>query len=123
MRAIMSHLITTTSTVFTVDGDLADTEVTRLAEWLWPHMLTAPPETLLDLGAAVTVDGAGVDLLAAAHTYAAHRGLTLRLINATPDVQCVLYAAGVSTLPVDATCAERAATSRTPQHCAAAMMG
>ncbi|RCW40945.1 anti-anti-sigma regulatory factor [Halopolyspora algeriensis] len=99
MRAIMSPLITTPA-VFTVHGDLAGPDVAGLAERLWPHLLTAPPETVLNLGAAATIDSAGVDLLAAAHTYAVHRGCALHIINATPRVQRALHAAGTSTGPV-----------------------
>lgn len=113
MRAIMSDL-TTPPTVFTVDGDLVGPEVTRLAERLWPHLLTAPAVTLLDLGEAMNVDAAGVDLLAAAHVYAVHRGLALRLINLTPAVITVLQATGVNSLLVHST--------RTASAAAAALM-
>jgi anti-anti-sigma regulatory factor len=98
MRAI-SCLITTPPMVFTVEGDLTGAEVTRLAERLWPHVLAAPPDTCVDLGAAATIDAAGLDLLVAAHTYAAHRRLALQLVNAAPGVHRALYTAGVSALP------------------------
>lgn len=71
MRAIICHPITTTAT-FTVDGDLAGPEITRRAEQLWPHLLTAPSATLVDLAAAASVDVAGVGLFASARTYAIH---------------------------------------------------
>lgn len=81
--------------VFTVDGDVTGSEATALAERLWPHLLTAPTATVVDLAAAGTLDSAGVDLLAAAHTYAQHRGCDLRIINAAADVHRTLLAAGV----------------------------
>ncbi|MEV0089501.1 STAS domain-containing protein [Saccharopolyspora sp. NPDC050642] len=97
--------------MFTVDGDLAGAEVTRLAERLWPHVLTAPPETLVDLAQATTIDAAGLDLLVAAHTYAAHRQLPLHLVNAAPRVHRVLHAAGVSALPARSPRTEFATTN------------
>lgn len=89
----------TLPTVLAVGGDLVDVEVTRLAERLWPHLLTAPPETLVDLAQASTLDAAGLDLLVAAHTYAAHRHIPLHLINAAPRVHRVLRTAAVSAVP------------------------
>lgn len=122
MRDLMSHLPTTPA-VFTVDGDLVGPEVTRLAEQLWPHLLTAPPETLVDLAAAATVEDAGIDLLAAAHTYAVHRGLTLRLVNTTPGVHSALHAAGVTALPASNSRPQSStATSHVARHRAAAEM-
>ncbi|MEB3370252.1 STAS domain-containing protein [Saccharopolyspora mangrovi] len=85
MRAHDS-LITTPPAVFAVSGDLVGAEVARLAERLWPHLLIAPPETLVDLATTDTVDAAGLDLLVAARTYAAHRDIALHLINAAPGV-------------------------------------
>ncbi|TDC92631.1 anti-sigma factor antagonist [Saccharopolyspora aridisoli] len=98
MRANHS-LITTLPTAFTVDGDLAGSGVALLAEWLWPHVLTGPPEALVDLASATTIDAAGLDLLVAAHAYAAHRHVSLRIVNAAPRVLRVLHMAGVSALP------------------------
>lgn len=113
MRA-MSCLITTPPAVFTVEGDLTGAEVTRLAERLWPHVLTAPPDTRVDLGAAATIDAAGLDLLVAAHTYAAHRHLALNLVNAAPRVHRALRTAGVSAPPAHSPRAEFATTATIP---------
>ena len=124
MRAETSHLIATPA-VLEVDGDLAGIEVARLAARLWPHLLTAPPETFVDLGMAATVDAAGVDLLAAARAYAVHRGLAVGLINATPGVRRALRATGMTALPASGTGAEPAAaetTSHTAQGLAATVM-
>lgn len=85
----------TSPTAFTADGDLTGPEVARLAEQLWPHLLSAPPRAVVDLRASSSLDDAGVDLIAAAHTYAQHRGLELRIINAAPQLRRVLSAAGV----------------------------
>lgn len=117
----MSHLPTTPA-VFTVDGDLAGPEVTRPAEQLWPHLLTAPPATLVDLVAAAAVEDAGVDFLAAAHTYAVHRGLILGFINTTPGVHSALQAAGVNALPASDSRRESptATTTRRALECRAA---
>lgn len=112
MRANYS-LITTLSTVFTVDGDLAGEGVALLAERLWPHVLTGPPETLVDLALATTIDAAGLDLLVAAHAYTAHRRIPLRIVNAAPHVLRVLHAAGVSALPARNPRAEFAPTAAT----------
>ncbi len=123
MRAIMSHLITTTAT-FTVDGDLAGPEVARLAEQLWPHLLTAPPVTLVDLAATASVDAAGIDLVAAAHTYAIHRGLALRLVNTMPGVHSALHVAGADALPARNSRTESrtaTATRRAPRRLVAAV--
>ena len=124
MRADNS-LITTPPAVFTVDGDLAGSEVTLLAEQLWPHVLTGPPETLVDLAKATTIDAAGLDLLVAAHAYAAHRHIPLHIINAVPRVHRVLHAVGVSALPARSPCAEFATTTATtpaPRQNAAVVM-
>ncbi|MEU6131870.1 STAS domain-containing protein [Saccharopolyspora sp. NPDC047091] len=99
MRAITPHLITNKPTPFTVRGDLAGAEVTALAERLWSHLLTAPPETVVDLAAAGDIDSAGADLLAAADAYAVHRGLRLRVTGAAPRVRTALHAAGIELLP------------------------
>ncbi|WP_406688495.1 STAS domain-containing protein [Saccharopolyspora sp. ID03-671] len=85
MRA-KRNLITTLPTLFAVEGDLAGEEVVLLAERLWPHVLTGPPDTLVDLAQAGTIDTAGFDLLVAAHSYAAHRRIPLRIVNAAPRV-------------------------------------
>ncbi|KAA5835249.1 STAS domain-containing protein [Saccharopolyspora hirsuta] len=124
MRANYS-LITTLPTVFPVDGDLVGDGVTLLAEQLWPHVLTGPPDTLVDLARANTIDAAGLDLLVAAHAYAAHRRIPLRIVNAAPWVLRVLQAAGVSALPARTRCAEFAtttATTPTPRSNAAVVM-
>ncbi|GAA2358940.1 hypothetical protein GCM10009854_41860 [Saccharopolyspora halophila] len=107
-------LITTLPTVFTVDGDLAGDGVALLAERLWPHVLTGPPDTLVDLARASTIDAAGLDLLVAAHAYAAHRPSPLRIVNAASCVLRVLHAAGVSTIPARSPRAEVATTATTP---------
>ncbi|MEY8040038.1 STAS domain-containing protein [Saccharopolyspora cebuensis] len=123
MRANDS-LITTLSTVFTVEGDLTGDGVTLLAEWLWPHVLTGPPDTLVDLALATTIDAAGLDLLVAAHAYTAHRHIPLRLVNAAPRVHRMLRAAGVSALPARSPRDEFATTATTPaprQHAVAVM--
>lgn len=124
MRANYS-LITTLPTVFTVDGDFAGDGVTLLAERLWPHVLTGPPDTLVDLARANTIDTAGLDLLVAAHTYAAHRRIPLHIINAAPRVLRALHAAGVSALPGRSPGVEFATTTATTpvprQHAAAVM--
>ncbi|TDD86924.1 anti-sigma factor antagonist [Saccharopolyspora karakumensis] len=106
----------TLPTVLAVDGDLVDAEVTRLAERLWPHLLTAPPETLVDLAQATTLDTAGLDLLVAARTYAAHRHIPLHLINAAPRVHRELHTAAVRALPSRS---RRAELNLAPQHDAA----
>ncbi|QGK68728.1 STAS domain-containing protein [Allosaccharopolyspora coralli] len=106
-------LITTLPTVFTVDGDLAGEGVALLAERLWPHVLTGPPATLVDLALATTIDAAGLDLLVAAHAYTAHRRIPLRIVNAAPRVLRVLHAAGVSALPAHNPRAEFATTTAT----------
>lgn len=121
MRAI-SCQISTLPKLFTVEGDLSGAEVNRLAEWLWPHVLTGPPDTRVNLGAAATIDGAGIDLLVAAHTYAAHRHLALELINAAPGVQRVLRTAGVSAHPAHSPRTEFAATAPAPRQSPAAVM-
>lgn len=124
MRAEYS-LITTLPTVFAVDGDLADEGVALLAERLWPHVLTGPPETLVDLALATTIDAAGLDLLVAAHTYAAHRHVPLHIVNAAPHLHRMLHAAGVSALPTRSPSAEFAtttATSPAPRQNAAVVM-
>jgi anti-anti-sigma regulatory factor len=109
----------TLPTVLAVDGDLVDAEVARLAERLWPHLLTAPPETLVDLAQAATLDDAGLDLLVAAHTYAAHRHIPLRLINMAPRVHRVLHAAAVSAFPARS---RRAEVNLPARHDAAVVM-
>lgn len=85
-----------------VDSDVTGPESAALAGRLLPHLLTAPPDTALDLGAARTLDSTGVDLLAAARTYATHRGCALHIINAAPCVQRALLAAGVHSCPANA---------------------
>ncbi|MDI2031144.1 STAS domain-containing protein [Saccharopolyspora sp. TS4A08] len=124
MRANYS-LITTLPTLFAVEGDLAGEEVVLLAERLWPHVLTGPPDTLVDLAQASTIDTAGVDLLVAAHSYAAHRCIPLRIVNAAPRVLRVLQAAGVHALPPRGRrpdCAAAKTTTPAPrQHNAAVM--
>ena len=118
MRANYS-LITTPPAVFTVDGDLAGSGVTLLAEQLWPHVLTGQPETLMDLAKATTIDAAGLDLLVAAHAYAAHRHTPLHIINTMPRMprmprmHRVLHAVGVSALPARSPRAEFATTTAT----------
>ena len=123
MRAITPHLITNKPIPFTVRGDLAGAEVATLAERLWPHVLTGPPDTLVDLALATTIDAAGLDLLVAAHTYAAHRHIPLRIVNAAPRVLRVLHAAGVSAFPARSPRAEfatiPATTPALQQHTAA----
>lgn len=109
----------TPPTVLAVDGDLVDAEVTRLAERLWPHLLTARPETLVDLAQATTLDSAGLDLLVAAHTYAAHRQIPFHLINTAPRVHRVLHAAAVSAFPVRNRSTE---SNLAPEHEAAVVM-
>ena len=97
MRAITPHPDALTApVVFTVDGDVAGAETSALAERLWPHLLTAPPDTVLDLGAAGALDDAGVDLLAAAHAYTVHRGLAFSVINTVSGLRRALLAAGVN---------------------------
>lgn len=113
MRANYS-MITTLPTVFTVDGDLAGDGVALLAQQLWPHVLTGPPETLVDLALATTIDAAGRDLLVAAHAYAAHRHIPLHIVNAAPRVLRVLHSAGVSALPARSSRAEFATTATAP---------
>jgi anti-anti-sigma regulatory factor len=113
MRANYS-LITTLPTAFTVDGDLAGSGVALLAERLWPHVLTGPPETLVDLALATTIDAAGLDLLVAAHAYAAHRHIPLHIVNAAPHLHRVLHAAGVNAFPARSHRAEFATTATTP---------
>ncbi|MCP2251463.1 STAS domain-containing protein [Prauserella aidingensis] len=93
------NLTTTVSAVFAVESDLADANVALLAERLWPHVLTGPPETLVDLARTTTIDAAGLDLLSAAHTYAAHRHIAFHIVNAAPHLHGMLQAAGVSALP------------------------
>lgn len=83
--------------VFTVDGDITGPGTSALAERLWPHLLTAPPNTVLDLSAVGAIDEAGVDLLAAVHTYAVHRRLQFSVLNAHLRLQGSLLAAGVRT--------------------------
>lgn len=121
MRANCS-LITTLPTVFTVEGDLAGNGVTLLAERLWPHVLTGPPDTLVDLAPASTLDAAGLDLLVAAHAYAAHRRIALRIVNAAPRVLRLLQAAGVRPLPPRAEFAITAATTPASRQHAAVVM-
>jgi anti-anti-sigma regulatory factor len=124
MRANDS-LITTLPTLFTVDGDLAGEGVSLLAEQLWPHVLTGPPDTLVDLAQATTIDAAGLDLLIAAHAYAAHRHIPLRIVNAAPGVLRALRAAGVSAFPARSPRAEFASTTATtpaPRQNAAVVM-
>ena len=116
------NLITTSPTVFTVDGDLADDRVTLLAERLWPHVLTGPPETLVDLALTTAIDAAGLDLLVAAHAYAAHRQIPLRVINAAPHVHRVLHSAGVTALPARIPGAEFTTTKRPAPRQDAAMV-
>ncbi|MCX2731382.1 STAS domain-containing protein [Saccharopolyspora sp. NFXS83] len=121
MRANYS-LITTLTTVFTVEGDLAGDGVALLAERLWPHVLTGPPETLVDLAQASTIDAAGLDLLVAAHAYAAHRRIPLRIVNAAPRVLRVLQTAGVRPLPTRVEFAITTATTpASRQHAAVGM--
>ncbi|WP_158628618.1 STAS domain-containing protein [Saccharopolyspora rhizosphaerae] len=83
----------------TVDGEPVEPQASALAARLWPHLLTAPPTTVLDLGAVAHLDAACLDVLAAAHTYAVHRGCVLRIINAEPGVHQELHAAGVPSSP------------------------
>ncbi|MBQ6639997.1 MAG: hypothetical protein IJH84_03060 [Saccharopolyspora sp.] len=59
--------------------------------------MTAPSNTVLDLFATGAIDDAGIDLLAAVHTYAVHRGLAFSVINAHFRLQDSLLAAGVRT--------------------------
>ena len=82
--------------VFAVDGDLTGPETSALAEKMWPHLLAAPSNTVLDLSAARALDHAGIDLLAAVQTYTAHRGLEFSVINVAPGLQRALVAAGVN---------------------------
>lgn len=84
----------TSPTVFTVDEGTSS-EAAGLAEELWPHLLTAPPRTVLDLRTAGVLEDAAIDVLAAAHTYAQHRGLEFSLVNVAPQVHRALLAAGV----------------------------
>ncbi|MFC7343657.1 STAS domain-containing protein [Saccharopolyspora griseoalba] len=93
-NAIFPDLIAPSSAL-AVDGDLTGRAVEELAQRLWPQLLAAPPETVVDLAAAGALDATGADLLAAAHAYAAHRGSALRVVNAAPGVQRTLLAAGV----------------------------
>ncbi|MBQ6639733.1 MAG: STAS domain-containing protein [Saccharopolyspora sp.] len=98
---------------FPVDGDITGSGTSALAERLRPHLLTAPPNTVLDLSAAGDIDDAGIDLLAAVRTYAAHRGLAFSVINARLRLQDPLLAAGVRTS------APQAASAPVPLHTAA----
>ncbi|MEV4643635.1 STAS domain-containing protein [Saccharopolyspora sp. NPDC049357] len=121
MRANYS-LITTLPTVFTVEGDLSGDGVALLAERLWPHVLTGPPETLVDLAQASTIDAAGLDLLVAAHAYAAPRRIPLRIVNAAPRVLRVLHLTGVRALPTRAEFALTTAMTPAPRRNAAVVM-
>ncbi|WP_344136463.1 STAS domain-containing protein [Saccharopolyspora halophila] len=85
--------------VFAVDSELTGPAAAALAGRLWPDLLTAPTATVVDLAAARTIDSTGVDLLAAAHAYALHRGCELRIVNAAPGVHRALRAAGVRSWP------------------------
>lgn len=114
MRAITPHLITNKPIPFTVRGDLAGAEVATLAERLWPHLLTAPSQTVVDLAAAGEIDPAGVDLLAAADAYAVHRGLRLRITGAAPAVRTALRAAGVDAFPAGGEVVPRRTSGRRP---------
>jgi len=123
MRANHS-LPTPLPTMFTVDGDLAGEAVLALAERLWPHVLTGPPETLVDLARAKSLDAAGLDLLVATHAYAAHRRIPLRTVNVAPHLRRALHAAGVSALLARSPHGEvtTTATSPAPRRDAAVVM-
>nr|WP_255526616.1 STAS domain-containing protein [Saccharopolyspora sp. HNM0983] len=75
-----------------LDGEAAQ----HLSRRLWPRLLARSPATALDLSAVTTVDSAGLHLLSAAHSYAQHRGIALRLVvSANPDLTRVLTDAGL----------------------------
>ena len=115
-------LVATLPTVFTVEGDLTVDGVALLAEWFWPHVLTGPPDTLVDLAQVSTIDAAGLDLLVAAHAYAAHRRIPLRIVNASPRVRRVLQAAGVRAYPARGPRVPTTVTTIVPPQHAAAVM-
>lgn len=115
------NLIATASAVFTVEGDLAGSSTALLAERLWPHVLSGPPETVVDLAPATTIDTAGLDLLIAVHTYATHRHIPFDVVNAAPHLHAMLQATGVSALPAAHSRSEFALTTSPPPQLDTAM--
>lgn len=82
--------------VLTVTGDLDVVTTPRLAELLWPRLQTMLKTLVLDLHAVSFLGVSALELLACAHTYAIHRGITLCVINTTPAVKRALAAGGLA---------------------------
>ncbi|QUH02946.1 STAS domain-containing protein [Saccharopolyspora erythraea] len=81
--------------VLCVSGELDAATTPRLAEVLWPRLLTELRALVIDLG---DVSFLGVDalrLLAGAHSEAAHRGVALCLTDSARPVRRALAAAGL----------------------------
>ncbi|GAB3686824.1 STAS domain-containing protein [Saccharopolyspora tripterygii] len=84
--------------VLTIAGDLDGTSTSRLAELLWPRLLTKLTALVLDLHEVSFLGVDALRLLVHAHRYATHRDINLCLINGTPTVDRALAAAGLDTV-------------------------
>ncbi len=93
--------------VLTASGDLDTVTAPRLAELLWPRLLTKLPAIALDLSELTFLGVAGLELLASTRAYTGYRGITLVVVNHTRTVDRALAAGGIdAALPCFATAAD-----------------
>ncbi|CAM02875.1 anti-anti-sigma factor [Saccharopolyspora erythraea NRRL 2338] len=81
--------------VLFVSGELDAATTPRLAEVLWPRLLTELRALVIDLDEVGFLGVDALRLLASAHSYASHRGITLCLTDSSRPVRRALAAAAL----------------------------
>ncbi|RCW45822.1 anti-anti-sigma factor [Halopolyspora algeriensis] len=84
--------------VLSVAGDLDLATTPQLERLLWPRLNSTVSALVLDLGEVTFLGLTGLELLANAHTYAAHRGIPLCAVNRNHAVDRALAAGGLTTV-------------------------